>query len=197
MFKIELYQYFNDVGFRHENYENFWLNLQQNHNSKLTYKDNELNEFVEVNNFGSIIKYEYDLCLTLKGKYVPYTVSELVHDDGIVFEPTYYTYDYTYENPLIFSTSYSDSDSKLNYIYLNNRLVQDSKTNNSYLYDGKYSVSEVISKDNTLSLRYDIYGNILTPLSQEDKTFSYNTLEYTPQNRLYYIKARYYDYKYI
>ena len=37
------------------------------------------------------------------GKYVPYTVSELVHDDRIVFEPTYYTYDYTYENPLILS----------------------------------------------------------------------------------------------
>ena len=70
MFNIKLYQYFNDVGFRHESYENFWLNLQQNQNSKLTYKYNELNEFVETNNFGSIIKYEYDLCLTLKGKYV-------------------------------------------------------------------------------------------------------------------------------
>ena len=45
-----------------------------------------------------------------------------------------------------------------------------------------------------MSLRYDIYGNITnTKLTQEDKTFSYNTLEYTPQNNLYYVKARYYD----
>ena len=61
------------------------------------------------------------------------------------------------------------------------------------LCDGKYSISEV-KGNKDLILRYDIYGNITnTKLSQEDKTFGYNTLEYTPQNNLTYIKARFYD----
>ena len=123
-------------------------------------------------------------------------LTKLFHQEDdieVIFEPSKYTYDYTYDNPLILSESYNTSSYKSNYVYVDNRLLEDTKSNKSYLYDGKYSVSEVISKDNTLSLRYDIYGNILTPLSQEDKTFSYNTLEYTPQNNLYYVRARYYD----
>ena len=61
------------------------------------------------------------------------------------------------------------------------------------MYDEQYSISEV-KGNKDLILRYDIYGNITnTKLTQEDKTFGYNTLEYTPQNNLTYIRARYYD----
>ena len=114
-----------------------------------------------------------------------------------IYEPSKYTYDYTYDNPLILSLSYSSNTIKNTYTYVDTRLIKDTIKDNTYLYDGKYSISEIslnTNNDNTLSLRYDIYGNITnTNLSQEDKIFSYNTLEYTPQNKLTYIRARYYD----
>ena len=102
-------------------------------------------------------------------------------------------YDLTYENPQVLAEQATRTTTRDSYSYGATGRVNDTKTGTSYLYDGRGSVSEVLSSNGVTAQRYDIYGELTAGEPEQDRTFGYNGEQYTPQNGLTYLRARHYD----
>ncbi len=112
-------------------------------------------------------------------------------------EPTRYLYDLTEENPQVLA-EYGNADApRTLYSYALQSRVSEQGTRGTesyYLYDGRGSVSEVVTQNTvTASYRYDPYGNLTQGSPGQNRAFTYNGEQYTPQTGLLYLRARHYD----
>ena len=123
------------------------------------------------------------------------------HDQDIVvvyYEPTLYAYDLTKENPQVLAEQAAANQVRDLYLYgaagRESRVSAGAKQPEYYVYDGRGSVSEVLSMGKvTAALRYNAYGSLLQGEPEQDRVFAYNGEQYTPQTGLQYLRARHYD----
>lgn len=120
----------------------------------------------------------------------PYSVDAV----RVVFEPTRYVYDLTYRNAQLLAEQATASTTRDSYTYGAAARESNLQDRETYLYDGRGSVSEITSNGRvTATLRYDVYGELRSGAPEQDRTFGFNGEQYTPQNGLQYLRARHYD----
>ncbi len=103
-------------------------------------------------------------------------------------------YDYTYDNSgNRTSLKKSGIDHPETIAPTTNTLTDDYATD-YYLYDGRGSVSQVVSADQIVAqYTYDPFGNVTSGAPAFDSFYGYNAEDTNPVTGLQYLRARYYN----
>jgi RHS repeat-associated protein len=120
------------------------------------------------------------------------------------YELTYYINDLSYQNAQVAMEYGKRGEVKRSYTYGTERIAATDVTGevDTYLYDGRGSVSQVLSMpgaggrttgaQDIQSFTYDPYGAVTSDIDPYDLVFAYNAEEYNPVTGLQYLRARYY-----
>lgn len=108
------------------------------------------------------------------------------------YELTYYVNDVNTENTQVLMEYGRRGELKNTYTYGLERL---SVNTDDYLYDGRGSVSSIITAagEMTASYTYDPFGNVTSGAPEFDSFYGYNGEETNPLTGRQYLRARYYD----
>ena len=135
---------------------------------------------------------------TEKGDSPKEQLAELIPNgaDAKGYTLTEYINDINQEYTQVFAEYNADNTLRQSYVYGNDRLaVAKEKESSYYLYDGRGSVTGLISDKDVLtnSCRYDSCGGLISGTPDAVNYYGYNAESAHARTGLQYLRARYYD----
>jgi len=132
------------------------------------------------------------------------------YEDQTDYELTYYLNDINTEHAQVLAAYGQSGEVKSTYVYGNGRASVTEAGDNAasvnsilpegaqmgyYIYDGRGSVSQVVSEagDYVAGYGYDPFGNMTKGMPEAGNVFGYNAEAYNAAADIQYLRARYYD----